>query len=292
MHLVNSNPIWGANKIYSEECKSVDQELNQSTLDKVIYPALSKRKIFIRRPRPDEQYRIMERLNETGSDWRALISNNGVLNSKEERDCILVLEAQLEGSKKSKTWGAIHYIFKSKDSDRKYGEPSFAGGKCYVESLKIHDRCKGKKFGTLLLAAAVKEASAARCRKVNLDSTSEGLDFYTAKGFTPTEVSKLGDSQWWDNASLETKIFIVNEKCFTRFSLDLSIDTIELKDDAFSAENSKRRENPSKFLIPQEAVKLGWIDPDNYDKGFIEIYDNLDIEPSEEKKIKQSEIKK
>lgn len=261
-------------------------------LNNIIYPALESRSALIRRPKLDEKNLIEKKFNEGENIPNKLFKNNGLYTSLDgHKHCLLVLETKLEGSKKSKVYGAIHYIFENERMDH-YLAPSYADGKCHIESISIHEKCRGRKFGTLLLGAALEDARAVKSKTAYLEGADHNRGFYLINGFVPNEVLEVDDDECWDEMSLGARILIAQENTFDHLSFDLARGNIDLLDDAFSSESVKSmNEEPEIIRIPKKAVKLGWINPEEFEEGYIEIYDDedsseIDTESSSEAKVR------
>lgn len=160
------------------------------TFEKLIFPALFSRNLLIRKPEEKDLRRIQTKLF-----MGTLSGSNGIL-----------LEAANAG-KKHKPYAAIYYYFKE--------------DACWVESLKVHEKKEGFKYGSLLLCAVYMQAKAMQCRNITLFSTDEGIPLYLSFGFLPLVI--IGNEkimQWWHTLSFEVKV-VLTEKLMCKLVFDM-----------------------------------------------------------------------
>lgn len=233
--------------------------------EELILPALFSRSLIIRRPNAEDSDRIFKKLYIFFPEFFVpVVLGNGVNGS--ERG--MVLQASNETNTKSKTYGAIHYIFKETV--------------CQIFSLVIHEKKWGLKYGSLLLNAAIIDAKKANLSVLELNSNRLGVPLYLSVGFIPSMVFEDSNKQeWWKTLSLPVKIKIAQEMHDRKMTIDLE-NTLTAKQSLKKALNffDQVPQIPATLTveIPQEAYDFGLICNFVYDfkLPFMQLTPNLE----------------
>jgi predicted GNAT family N-acyltransferase len=203
-----------ASKVYSDFCQKryVNNELplalqndyvNSLAMKSVVLPAVFNRNIFICPPIPQESKKIIKHfyVDDFAIDHRHelnnILSNQGYLQINGETHRIVVLK----DSSASHTLGAIHFRI-IHQAERKFY--------CVIQSLKVGKAERGKGYGKLLLAFAIKIAKENECNEIKLKSSDEAKVFYSKFGFRAD--SKMDDSlEEWQNLEHDVKESILQD---------------------------------------------------------------------------------
>lgn len=246
------NAVWS-------RCTGSNKKFSEDTLERVIFPALFSRNVVLRNLEEKDLNRVQRKLT---------------IGKLEEMNCILL--ETLNPSKRLKPYGAIYYYQQDENM--------------WVESLKIHSKKEGVKYGNLLLSAVYMQAKAKQCSQINLLSTEEGLPLYLSFGFVPFPVLASKEiTIWWESLSLDVKIAIVQKMVYY---LVFDIDNIEkISQNLEKSLNffSHPISRPLVFVeIPKEAYDFGLLERENtiVSEGFTSP-DDMDqyqypVEPSQD----------